>query len=386
VIDEFDGLLVRYVDDFPGEAEASSAQAPGFVGGKDIVFFTSGTTGKPKGVVLPQSVFDFSNATAAPDVEPVRHFLCRPLFFRAHLAVACHILAEGNTLLLSRFGGIDALQMLAVRHYPSFVSLGPSDLMAWLDGEVTFPASVKHVMTTGSRLTNTLRQRIAARMPGIRVTDVYGTSEVGAIAMIDSEEWADREGSCGKPTFFAHVVILDEAGVQLDSGGIGEVCVKSRYRLRNYVGDEMATKAAFAGEYVRTGDMGYLDEQGYLYLTGRKDDTINRGGYHVFPDEVESVLREVTGVEEAVVIGLEHPQRLLEPVAYIRLREADRIGTAVETEKAKALIAHCSERLPRYKVPDEIRFVREIPVNAAGKADRRLLVSRAGKLRESIYR
>lgn len=340
--------------------------------GADIIFYSSGTTGKPKGVVVPKFVFDLALPRTDFRLEPRLHLLCRPLFFRAHLTAACSILQEGNTIVLCGTNDPAAWTELVERLRIAFVSLGPADLAGWMEElerrGSRLPQSVRHLMTTGAPLPPSLKLRIQEQFPGLRVTDVYGSSEAGAIAMIDNGEWTDRPGSCGRPAFFAAVKILDNDKHELPVGSFGEVWVKTRYRMRAYLGDPAATSEVFDGEYVKTGDVGFVDELGYLHLTGRSHEVINRGGYYIFPEEVENVLREARGVADAVVIGMETPGRTQEPVAFIRLQKQSDEPSDAAAERE--LLAHCRRRLAEYKVPASVLFVNDIPRNAAGKADR----------------
>lgn len=354
--------------------------------GTDIVLFTSGTTGSPKGIVMPKSAFDLGLQPDGHIMKPKLHLLVKPLASRGSITTACNILQEGNTVVLSRQSKPDAWMNLMERHDISFVKLGPGELMRWLDHleriRSEFPPSVNHIMSNGEPLTNALKSRIKKLLPHMRVTDLYGTSEVGAIAMIDDNEWAAKDGSCGRPIFFVSVKLVDEQNQELPAGEIGEIWVKTRYRMREYYQDPAATSVTCEGDYVKTGDLGFLDEQGYLYLRGRKHDVIKWGGFRIFPAEVEDVLREVSGVEDAVVIGNHRPERMQEPVAFIRLREQEPMTTESEAKKKREIVAYCERRLVRYQVPAEVWFVKEIPLNAAGKADRRELAQRTVTLQQ----
>ena len=373
---------VLYVEDFDAEAGETAGQ-PSAPPGKaeasgEVVLFTSGTTGQPKGVVLPRSAFDLSLPDADRPSAPRLHLICRPLFFRAHLATACNAIQEGHTVVLSRKEGDADWTGLVERHGISLVSLGPVDLMRWI-GELErsggrFPRSVAHIMTTGSPLVPAMRARLRPYLDGVRVTDVYGTSEAGGIAMIDDREWAGREGSCGRPFFFAQVVILDERDRPLPAGEQGEICVRTPCLFREYFRNPQATSAGKAGEYVRTGDLGYFDEEGYLYHSGRKHRSLNVGGHRLLPEEVERVLRESAEVEEAIVVGQENPDGANTPVAFVVLRERGVRGAQARDETRRSLLALCESKLARFKVPADVVFVPELPLNAAGKTEWRDLI------------
>ncbi|MEF3307212.1 class I adenylate-forming enzyme family protein [Paenibacillus sp. GYB003] len=362
-------------------SEYSKRERPPTELGTDIVFFSSGTTGKPKGITVPKSVFDLKPTIPESNKKPKACLLCRPLFFRAHMTAMCGILQDGDTIVLARKADPVVWTKLIERHRVRLVSMGPGDMSKWFDclervgGKV--PRSVKRILSTGAPIGRSLKARIKELIPGVRVTDLYGTSELGAIATIDSDEWAGKDGSCGRPSFFNTVKIAGDDGKPLKPFVIGEVWVKSPSRMKEYFGDPRLTGRTVAGDYVKTGDLGYMDEQGYLYLTGRKHGVINRSGFHIVPEEVERVLQEVPGVESVVVVGVEHPDRGQEPVAFVRLRERGRKET--DTDKKRSLISHCESRLARYKVPAAVWFVKEIPLNSAGKADRRQLARRLAR-------
>lgn len=144
-------------------------------------------------------------------------------------------------------------------------------------------------------------------IPGVRVTDLYGTSEPGAIAMIDNDEWSGKDGSFGRPSFFISVKIMDDDGKQLNAFEVGEVWVKKPFQMKEYYRDPQLTSETIRGDYVKTGGLGYMDEQSYLYLSGRKNTIINHSGFYIIPGEVERVLQEVPGVESVVAVEMEHP-------------------------------------------------------------------------------
>lgn len=355
-------------------------------GNADVVFFTSGTTGRPKGAVVPRKAFNAAVPHRFAEAKPQLHLLCRPLFFRAHLTALCHILQEGNTVVLARQDDPSLWMSLLDQYHIPFVSLGPSDLHRWLQvieaGDAAFPASVKHVMTTGAPLSKALKRKLQRLVPGVNVTDLYGTSETGAIAMIDREEWESKPGSCGRPLFFNEVRIVNAAGRAAAAREPGEIWVRSPYRMKEYYRNPEATAKTCQGDFIRTGDVGYLDEQGYLYLSGRSDNVINCAGFQVLPEEVENVLREHPNVEEAVVIGWKHPERTELPLAFIRLTEPNRSVGKAEEETAQLLLSYCTERLAGYKVPAAVLFIRDIPLNTAGKTDCRELLQRAAEQSE----
>jgi O-succinylbenzoic acid--CoA ligase len=174
-------------------------------------------------------------------------------------------------------------------------------------------------------------------------------------------------GSAGKPLFPAEVRIMKE-GHMLPAGEIGEIVVRGPNVTKGYFKQEEATAKAIKDGWLHTGDLGYLDQEGYLYVLDRRSDLIISGGENVYPAEVESVLLEHPHVKEAGVIGQPDPKWGEVPVGFVVKQPQSPL-----TEKE--LIHFCQERLARYKIPRTIRFVDRLPRNASNKLLRRKLRS-----------
>jgi acyl-CoA synthetase (AMP-forming)/AMP-acid ligase II len=226
--------------------------------------------------------------------------------------------------------------------------------------------------------------------PGRALINAFGGTETSStIAALRAEDQiitgkeieAEREKklqrlatSIGLPMRDVEIQIRDEKGQELPVGQIGEIVAKSQRIMKGYWNDEERTKAAFTYDrWYRTGDMGYKDEEGYIYLTGRSDDVIVRGGENIGPDEVESVLSTHPKIEEAVVIGVKDIEWGEQVMAIVRLKEGE---TATEQE----IIDFCRPRLAGFKRPSSIVFVREeLPKTSTGKVLRRVLRNKYGK-------
>jgi oxalate---CoA ligase len=170
-----------------------------------------------------------------------------------------------------------------------------------------------------------------------------------------------KDASVGLPTGL-QVRIVTSTGNLAAAGETGEVCVRGPAVADGYLGDPQATAAAFTGGWFRTGDLGYLDSDGYLFLSGRTRDMINRGGEKIAPREVDDVLLQHPAVAEAVAFGSPHPSWGEEVAAAVVLK-----GAATEKE----LIAFARERLADHKVPKKLYLVEQIPRTATGKIQRR---------------
>ena len=171
--------------------------------------------------------------------------------------------------------------------------------------------------------------------------------------------------SCGQPVQFVDIVIRDAEGNPLPRGQVGEVTVRSSYALERYHDDPLRTAEAYLGEFLRTGDIGYLDESDHLFLVDRAKDMIVSGGFNVYSTEVENVMQQCDGVRQVAVIGVPDDQWGEAVTAFVIPDDA--------TFDEAAALKHCREHLARYKVPKTVRIVDEIPLTAYGKPDKKAL-------------
>jgi acyl-CoA synthetase (AMP-forming)/AMP-acid ligase II len=188
-----------------------------------------------------------------------------------------------------------------------------------------------------------------------------------AFIVMPKEEVRKRVGSVGKPVGPTELRIVREDDSACDAGEVGEVLTRMSGRQREYYKDEAATASTWTEDgWLRSGDLGYLDDDGFLYLVGRKKDLIIRGGNNIYPTDVEAVLLEHPAVQEAAVIGIPHAV-LGEDVAAFVVHRPD--GTVADDE----LLEFCAERLADYKRPRQLHVVDELPRNATGKVMKHLL-------------
>ncbi len=204
------------------------------------------------------------------------------------------------------------------------------------------------------------RQRQFEATFGIPIVQFYGMSEAGNVACNPPD--APRMGSAGKICHMQDVRILDPDGRTLPQGEVGEITTASQMMAWGYLKDD-GTLEPLGGRRMSTGDLGYLDEEGYLHLTGRVKDLIIRGGANIQPLEIDNVLLEYPGVSQAATVGV--PDRIYgeEVVSYVVAKN----GVSVN---AQSIISHCSKHLPEAKVPKHVIFVEDIAKNDRGKVDR----------------
>jgi long-chain acyl-CoA synthetase len=195
---------------------------------------------------------------------------------------------------------------------------------------------------------------------GARVLEGYGLTETSPSVSVMRKEDPRRPGSCGKPLPNIEVAILDDDDKPLPAGETGEVCVKGPNVMKGYYNLPEATAEAMRGGWFHTGDMGHLDEDGYLYITERKKDLIIRGGFNIYPRDVEEVLYGHPAVLECAVVGVQDPKMGEEVRAYVVLRPG-------ETATAQDLMDYACDHLARYKTPKDVVFLDALPKNPIGK-------------------
>jgi len=381
--DTFTGIenTILYVEnfkvDFTDRSESESFPlVENYQDDSEMIFFTSGSTGKPKGIVLLKKSL---NPTVLPDYLKNRasiHLLVRPMFFRSHLTLAYSTLLQGDTLVVSRSDDAGTIYQLLSTHRVSQMTSGPSDLhelVKYMElTPKTAPPSLREVMTTGRAVPDELKQKLMLYFPGCDIIDFYGTSEVGAISSINKSEWKTKNKSSGKPEFFVDLIVIDENRETLEALQVGEICVKSQYAMQGYKFEESLKDNTFFGEYICTGDMGYIDEDGYLFILGRKIEVINRGGFYFYPSELEKNILEIKGVQQAAVLPVPDSKWGQVPAAFIVLEEShQRLDEHVIREhiKTKLLVT-----LPSHKIPEYFVFLEELPINLGGKIDKQRLL------------
>lgn len=333
------------------------------------LIYTSGTTDRPKGVLLTygnhwwSAVGSQLNLGVLPDD---RWLLCLPLFHVGGLSILFRSVLGGFAVELhERFDAVMANE--AIERGVTLASFVGTMLWRILEerGERRSPAHLRAVLLGGGPAPRPLLERCAAI--GLPVLQTYGLTETASqLATLAPEDALRKLGSAGKPLYPNVLRIVRPDGSLAEPGEPGEIEVRGPVVTPGYWRRPDLTARAFCDGWLRTGDIGYLDEEGYLYVLDRRDDLIVTGGENVFPGEVEAVLLAHPAVAEAVVVGIpdvEWGQRVVAAVVLRRGMEA--------TEQE--LVAWCRTRLAGYKVPRAIRFVEELPRTASGKLQRWLV-------------
>ena len=350
--------------------DASEFQVPTDTDDLADIMYTSGTTGLPKGVAVRHRNIAMIPNTEAP-WSNLGWMHGAPLFTFAGLSFVYNPMKMGLIgFYLPKFDATRWMELVAQERPPmAFLVPAMAELLVsrpdFEDHDLT---SLSMVSIGSAPLAPSTLQRLQERLPGATVSNSYGMSEAGpAFITMPKDQASKRLGSVGRPNAPLEAKIVDDAGIEVATGDVGELLTRMPGRQREYYKDEAATESTWTPDgWLRSGDLGYIDADGYLYLVGRKKDLIIRGGHNVYPTDIEAAILEHPEVQEAAVIGVPH-KVLGEDIAAFVVR------TPGSTLSAAQLKDFCAERLADYKRPREIHWETELPRNATGKVVKREL-------------
>jgi acyl-CoA synthetase (AMP-forming)/AMP-acid ligase II len=341
------------------------------------IFYTSGTTGVPRGAIYnhKRKLENTSKKALFIGVEfGDRHLNVLPMF---HIGGDSHIwpffLMGGCNVLTPKptFDPEEALRMIAEEHISDF-HIVPTQLISLLNlpdiDQYDFQ-NLKRIWYAASPMpTEILKKGLAVFGP--KFLQSYGQTESGPEITVLSKTShrisieTDGEktvlASCGQPCIDVHVRIVDDTGSDVEAGEIGEIIVKSKRIMTEYWRKPEETQETIQDGWLYTGDLGYYDENGYIYIADRKKDMIITGGENVYPIEVENVLYRHPAIKEAAVIGIPDPYWVERVHALVVLKE-----NAQAT--AEEIIEFCRANIAHYKAPKSIEFVKDLPKNPQGK-------------------
>ena len=350
-------------------------------------YYTSGTTGVPKAIRRPDPSREayLANAKAYPQLagltEPDEvHLACGPLYHTAPCAFANFGLLLGHTVvLMEHFDAKTCLELIERERvtWSHMVPINFIRILALPDDVRTGHdlSSVKRILHAAAPCPADVKRRIIELFPPDTIWEYYGMTE-GLATIIQPSEWLAKPGSVGRAAPGIDLVILSEDGEELKPGEVGLVYVSPMGGVRfEYGNAPEKTAQAWLGERYTVGDMGYLDEDGYLFLTDRKVDLIISGGANIYPAEVEAVLYRHPAVGDCAVIGVPDEEWGESVLAVVEPR------TAATPDE---LIAFCRDHLAHYKCPKAVEFVEQFPRDENGKVRKRELRDRywAGRARK----
>jgi long-chain acyl-CoA synthetase len=340
-----------------------------------VIVYTSGTTGKPKGAELTH-FSQFFQCRVLPHLTPdmVREddvtLLALPLFH-----------AFGQTVIMGIAVGTGTTMSLMARYEPgAALEQMARDKVTLFAGVPTMYVQMLHHPDLARHDLSRLRRCTSGGAPiavetlqawkrafGFDIAEGYGLTESNPIATHSIGDVRPKYGSCGKIIWGCEVKIVDDQGNTLPPGKDGEVLLSGLNIMKGYYRNPEATAAALKDGWLFTGDIGKLDEEGYLYIVGRKKEMIIRGGYNVYPREIEELLYEHPAVQECAVIGVPHPELGEEIKAVVYLKA----GRAVAPDEIRA---YCRERVAAFKYPRLVEIRPEpLPKGPTGKILKRAI-------------
>ena len=342
--------------------------------------YTSGSTGRPKGVMLSHRARVLSSYAMAsehgcygPDDRAVA---TTPMFHGSGFLMALAPVFFGGFVELLPSFNIEQLMRKIEETAATSVYMVPthfSALFAMGDARNAFNhSSLKCVIVGTAPLSQAMKARIVDYIGEGKLFERYGSTEASIVTALRPKDQLRKQQCVGLPLAATQIRVLDADGEERLPGEVGELYSTSNYMFSGYLNMPDAMAKSMRGEWFSAGDLGRLDEEGYLYLVDRKHDMIISGGENVYPREVEEVLLAHPAIDQAAVVGLPHAHWGEQVVAYVVVRP----GMNVSNDELKAA---CGERLSRYKIPKEFRMVGDLPRNRMGKIDRRELRERIAK-------
>ncbi len=341
-----------------------------------VILYTSGTTGKPKGAEITHLNVMMNVVVSAGhsfDIDASDTVLgCLPLFhtFGQTCCMNTAFYVGATVVLLPRFDGTQALELLVKEKCTIFMGV-PTMYVGLLEAAKTseLRPTLKLALSGGAALPLTVLEKFT-EVFGTHILEGYGLTETSPVATFNQRGFEPVAGTVGKTIWGVEVEVakaeLDERIELLPTGELGEIVVRGHNIFKGYLNKPEATAAAIVDGWFRTGDLGTKDEDGYIRIVDRKKDMVIRGGYNVYPRDVEEVLIRHPGVGQVAVIGLPDPQ-YGEEVCAIVVKE----GELTEDE----LIAWSKEHLAAYKYPRRVFFTEGFPLGPSGKVLKRELVA-----------
>jgi acyl-CoA synthetase (AMP-forming)/AMP-acid ligase II len=338
--------------------------------------YTSGSTGRPKGVLLAHRGRVLSAYCTAAEhgcyTPDDRAIAITPLFHGAGLlATLTPLLFGASVRLMQKFDIEDLLRAIDSFAATSTYMI-PSHFAALLDlghGARKYAmGSLKAVMSGTAPLSPSTKQQVIEYFGPGKLYERYGSTEGGIISCLRPADQLRKMGSVGQPLPLVRIQTFAPDGTPQLPGAVGELAVASPYLFAGYLNMPEETSKVRRGDWLVTGDIARIDEEGFLHLVGRRNDMIISGGENVYPKELEDIIGAHPAVAACAVAGLPHPYWGEALTAFVVVRA----GQSVDAE---TLTAMCRDRLSRYKVPKEIRFVADLPRNQMGKVMRGRLTS-----------
>jgi len=362
-------ILVKpgeFEDMLAGVGEPLTEVADRDGGDTAVILYTSGTTGTPKGAELTHdnlrrnaevasALFDYKAGDVVLGALPLFHS------FGQTCSLNCAIRAGGTLTLLPRFDPDKALEIIARDKVTVFLGV-PTMYSAMLHADSADSADTSCLEFCGSggaampvEVMKAFEQKFDCK-----VLEGYGLSETSPVASFNHPDRERKAGSIGQPIEGVEMKVVDDDGNDVGQGEVGEIVIKGHNVMKGYWNKPDATAETIKDGWFHSGDMAKVDEDGYFFIVDRKKDMIIRGGYNVYPREIEEVLYEHPAVREAAVLGMPHDELGEEVAAAVALKEGQDVSESELRDFVK-------EQVAGYKYPRKIWFVDELPKGPTGK-------------------
>jgi acyl-CoA synthetase (AMP-forming)/AMP-acid ligase II len=378
VIDDITGECKTPPDltTFPDLVDQAPDSSPDVeIAGSDMfgITFTGGTTGFPKGAAVDHRARLISSFVGADEqnvLETDIAAITTPLFHTAGLFVWYQpvVLRGGTAVLIPKWSAAAFLEAVRTHHITA-AFLVPTQIVMLLNDpafdEQVF-ARLKKIAYGGSAMPPALLAELIERFPDLELANNYGQTESCPLSMFRADLAPDRVATLGKAPRGIDVAILSPEGHVLPPGEVGEIASRGAHNMLGYYNDPEQTEAWFKGGWGCTGDLGVMDEDGYISLVDRSKDMVISGGENIYPREIENVLHEHPAVAECAVFGVPDDTWGEVIAAHICLRHGHQAGDA-------ELLAFCQTNLARFKLPKIIKIVDDLPKTAIGKIQKNVL-------------
>jgi long-chain acyl-CoA synthetase len=330
-----------------------------------VILYTSGTTGQPKGAMLTHHNLDSNARTTVqalirttPDDVIMG---CLPLFhvFGLTCGLNAAVVSGASLALIPRFDPAAVLKIIEEQRVTIFEGV-PTMYGALLDTDATADtSSLRTCISGGSALPVEVLHAFEKKFDAT-ILEGYGLSETSPVASFNQPDRERKAGSIGLPVPGMELRLVDDAGADVPVGEVGEIAIRGEGLMAGYFGREEATAESIPDGWFRSGDLAKADEDGFLYIVDRKKQLIIRGGYNVYPREIEEVLYQHPAIAEAAVVGLKHSRLGEEVGAAVSLRS----GAEIDVDEIKAF---AKEQLAAYKYPRHVWVVDALPKGPTGK-------------------
>jgi fatty-acyl-CoA synthase len=348
------------------------------------LMYTSGTTGRPKGALITHGniLWNLVNAIVGREEEEGEvSLVVGPLYHTAALNnhFTIQVALAGTSILIKSFEPKRVMEIIeqekvnVISGAPAMYNL----LLALPDIERYNTHSITKCTTGASILPHETKERLLKLFPNAKgIYDVYGCTEASPnIAILKARDSLRKRACVGKPVPFLEVRIVDQKDRDVSAGDIGELICRGPNVMKRYYKDRKATLEALRGGWLHTGDLGRIDEEGFVYIVDRKKDMIVSGGENIYPREIEEVLYHHPKIQDAAIIGVPDPTWGESVKAFVVLKKG-------ETMKEEEVIEYCKKYLASYKKPRSVEFVEDLPRNPSGKVLKKVLKEKCHNRKE----